>query len=228
MCFSAPASFAAGAVLISCSVATLHRAWRINAKFLPLAAFPLFFGMQQIAEGFLWLELDGSDSAPHSLSALAFLFFAYWFWPVWVPISVLVAETDLLRRRVFSVFTLLGVSGGAILYLPILENPADLQINLVRRSIRYVNPEMFSDEVTKTIARLIYTMIVCVPLLWSSHVMVRKFGLLILISVLIGFAVASHAFTSIWCFLAAGLSAYMVVVLNELARNPNPIRLHQS
>ncbi len=73
-------------------------------------------------------------------------------------------------------------------------------------------------ETYRVMARVIYAVIVCAPLMLSSQSPVRVFGFLILISVLVGFSFASYAFTSIWCFLAAGLSVYMIVVLRSLTQ----------
>ncbi|WP_319545967.1 DUF6629 family protein [Ruegeria conchae] len=218
MCFSANASFAVGGVLIASSAITIPLAWRVGVRFLPLATYPLFFGMQQVAEGFVWLGIEKHQGYESVSAAMVFLFFAYWFWPTWVPFSAAACEPYRFRQRLFIAFTVLGIAGGSLLYLPIMLNPSILQIDLIHNSIRYLNPEMFTNETSKMVARVIYAVIICVPLLLSSHPKIRVFGLLILISVLAGFFFASHAFTSIWCFFAAGLSAYMIVVLRSLEK----------
>ncbi len=218
MCYSSSASLVAGGVLIACSAITLPIAWRNSLSLLPLAGYPMFFGIQQIAEGFLWLDLEGYENSNDVLAAMVFLFFAYWFWPAWVPLSVAVAEPDPVRKRVHWVFTMFGLAGGALLYLPILLDPKILQIEFIHHSIRYSIPQVLSSETYRVMARVIYAVIVCAPLLLSSQSPLRVFGLLILISVLLGFSFASYAFTSIWCFLAAGLSVYMIVVLRSLTQ----------
>ncbi len=218
MCYSSSASLVAGGVLIACSAITLPIAWRNSLSLLPLAGYPLFFGIQQIAEGFLWLDLEGYENSNDVLAAMVFLFFAYWFWPAWVPLSVAVAEPDPVRKRVHWVFTMFGLAGGALLYLPILLDPKILQIEIIHHSIRYSIPQVLSSETYRVMARVIYAVIVCAPLMLSSQSPVRVFGFLILISVLVGFSFASYAFTSIWCFLAAGLSVYMIVVLRSLTQ----------
>lgn len=218
MCFSANASFAVGGALIACSAITMPVAWRNDARYLLLAAYPLFFGIQQVAEGFVWLGIEGRQGLSSSPAVMVFLFFAYWFWPTWVPLSAAAAEPDRFRKRLFTGFTVLGIAGGSLLYLPIMYDPGVLRIDLVQHSIRYLNPAMFTNETSITVARLIYAVVICAPLLLSSHPKVRSFGFLIVISVLAGFIFASHAFTSIWCFLAAGLSAYMIVVLRSLGK----------
>ena len=54
MCFSANASFAAGALLLGISAFTI-RAARTPAE-QPLAAIPLLFGLQQLCEGAIWCQ----------------------------------------------------------------------------------------------------------------------------------------------------------------------------
>ena len=137
MCFSSGASLAVGGVLIACSAITVPLALRNSLKLLPLSTYPLFFGIQQIAEGCLWLDLEGYDYSNGLQAATVFLFFAYWFWPTWVPLSAAIAEPDRFRKRVFTVFTLFGIVGGALLYLPLLFDPTLPQIEIVRHSIRY-------------------------------------------------------------------------------------------
>ena len=76
-------------------------------------------------------------------------------------------------------------------------------------------------EGAKLLARAIYAAIICIPLLLSSVAQVRVFGWLILGSVVFGFLFLSYAFTSVWCFLAAVLSAYIYVVLRRTPRPAN-------
>lgn len=56
MCFSATASFTAGTALVAVGGLTVHRS-RGKAE-LPLALVPMLFGVQQLTEGVLWLNMD--------------------------------------------------------------------------------------------------------------------------------------------------------------------------
>lgn len=51
MCFSAPVSFSAGAVLLGLGSAKRPRE-------LPFAAIPLLFAIQQLSEGVIWLTFS--------------------------------------------------------------------------------------------------------------------------------------------------------------------------
>jgi hypothetical protein len=61
-----------------------------SGREIPLAAFPLLFGIQQLVEGALWLRLE-SQITDWTTSVLAhgFLTFAEIVWPILVPISAL-------------------------------------------------------------------------------------------------------------------------------------------
>lgn len=221
MCFSAEASFLAGTVLVASSVPTLRLALKTDRRFLALAGFPLFFGLQQLAEGYLWISIDQTPATPALTPALFFLFFAYFFWPYWVPLSAALIEDKRSRRRLFWGIALMGAGLGLALYLPVVLDPDRLVIKLVKNSIYYANPQMFPNETSKHIARAIYAVIICLPLLGSSHRQVQVFGGLILLSVTAGFACAAYAFTSIWCFLAAWISAYIYLVIRSV-----PVKRH--
>ena len=53
MCFSATASFSAGAVLLGIGALTVKSSHR--RREMPLAAIPLLFAIQQLTEGVIWL-----------------------------------------------------------------------------------------------------------------------------------------------------------------------------
>lgn len=81
MCFSATASFASMAVLTPCGVAACQLMLADHRELLPLAAMPLFFGLQQGLEGLVWTQQNvfiGTRAA-----ALLYLSFALFFWLIW-------------------------------------------------------------------------------------------------------------------------------------------------
>ena len=63
MCFSAQASFAAGAALLPAGVYCVTVALRRQRSALPLAIVPLVFSFQQFCEGFVWVGLANEDAA---------------------------------------------------------------------------------------------------------------------------------------------------------------------
>ena len=62
MCFSATASFTAGAVLLGVGTLTLRSALASRhshrRRDLPFAAIPLLFAIQQLIEGVVWLTVS--------------------------------------------------------------------------------------------------------------------------------------------------------------------------
>lgn len=85
-------------------------------------------------------------------------------------------------------------------------------------SIVYDTRLIYDDAVSNTYLRLVYAAVICLPLLASSEARVRVFGVLITLSVLVSFLFATYAFTSVWCYLAAVVSAYVAFVVFQLPR----------
>ena len=61
MCFSPEVSFAVGGALIPAGAYCLRATWSVAPRLLPLAAMPALYGVQQAAEGFVWLGLEDDD-----------------------------------------------------------------------------------------------------------------------------------------------------------------------
>ncbi|WP_394353509.1 DUF6629 family protein [Pedobacter foliorum] len=93
MCFSAPASFAAGVGLLLVGSIAMIKAKTAAQRVL--ACIPIFFAMQQVIEGVLWLALSHAAYARWSdLVMYLFLAFAQTVWPILVPLSMLLFEKD--------------------------------------------------------------------------------------------------------------------------------------
>src|SRR5438045_5035220 len=99
MCFSAGASFTAAGALSIISLLSIKQAR--TKKIIPVALTPLFFGIQQASEGFVWITLNNGDttSALHLISMYTFLFFAAVFWPTWIPASLYWVEDSYKRKQ---------------------------------------------------------------------------------------------------------------------------------
>jgi hypothetical protein len=218
MCFSAPASFVAGGVLIPLGGIALAQAWKADRRYLTLAAFPVLFGVQQIFEGLLWRSLDDPEVPVSHAAAMAFLLFAYLLWLVLTPFAVLLVEGRTWLRRIFLGFTIFGGAYGLSLFAPLLANPDWLSVKLVRGSIVYDTQLIYDDVISKTALRLTYAAVICIPLLASTAPGVRAFGMLVTLSVLLAFLFATYAFTSIWCYFAAVVSAYIAFMMFRLPR----------
>lgn len=224
MCFSATASFAAGAVLIPLGGGALGQAWKTDRRYLTLAAFPVLFGLQQIVEGFLWQSLDDPTRPASHAAAMLFLLFAYLIWLVLTPLAAFLVEDRAWYKRAFLALTLFGGLFGLSLFAPLVVNPDWLTVGFARGSILYDTRLIYDDAVSKSLLRITYAGVICLPLLASTAPGVRTFGVLVTLSVLLAFLFATYAFTSIWCFLAAAVSAYLAFAMFRL---PNRLKLRE-
>lgn len=220
MCFSATVSFGAAAVLIPLGLHTLQRAWRSDHRFLALAAFPLFFGLQQLTEGLTWLNLGGLRPEYTQASALGFLFFVYLLWPVLVPLAARQLDDRSRSRAALLFLALFSASVGALVYLPLLLNQDGLSVTIVQHSILYEPRLLFGEQWNEWVSRTGYALIVTLPLLISPWANVRLFGALVALSLILSALYFDHAFTSVWCFFAALLSIFIRRLIRLDAQRP--------
>ena len=198
MCFSATASFSAGAVLLGIGALTLKAARR--PRELPFAAIPLLFAIQQLIEGVIWLTFRVDAPLLNAVTTHVYSFFSHVLWPVVVPVAVLLMEPAGWRRRALFVFVAAGAAVAAyLLYVlvafPIVSRPTG-------QHIEYVSPHFFA-AVTMTL----YLLSTAFSPLLSTHRMVQLFGALALLSFGAAYAFYATWFISVWCFFAALLSA---------------------
>ena len=202
MCFSATASFTAGTALSAVGGLTLRRS---RGKLeLPLAVVPLLFGVQQLAEGALWLSLRNDLPVLRSWATYTFSIFSHVLWPIFVPFAILLVETSRRRRRAIGAFQVLGIGVGLYLLYFIVRFPVTARI--YHRSIFYDSPHFFIAGVL-----VIYLLATCVSGLFSSHRCINVFGVLAFVLAVAAYEVSVKTFVSVWCFFAAVLSLLVYV-----------------
>src|SRR5262245_37133689 len=123
MCFSAEASFTAGAVLLPAGAYCLRTALCKDARYVPMALIPVAFAIQQFTEGMVWSGLEHAASGFVERASSLYLFFAIPFWPFWIPLSLLFPETRHGTRTLFSLLVLLSAVW-FWLYLPLAVDPS--------------------------------------------------------------------------------------------------------
>ena len=202
MCFSATASFTAGAGLLVIGAITI-RLSRDRAE-LPFAAIPVLFGVQQLIEGALWLTFP--DKAPLLNAILTHIYslFSHVLWPVYVPIAVLLLEPISWRRRVLAWITVAGGAVGLYLLYYLITQPLVAQVE--GQHITYISPHFYTVPVM-----IFYILSTCVSSLFSSCGTVRSFGFVSLLASGAAGAFYSVWFISVWCFFAAILSAIILL-----------------
>lgn len=215
MCFSAEASVGVAVALLPAGAYCVAAAWRKDRRYLPLAAVPVLFGLQQLCEARVWAGLDLGDPDLARVPSLGFLFFAFVFWPVWVPLAVAAVEPRGRKRWALVALGGVGAAVGAAYYLPIAAadgrglNPA-----VVGHSIRYDFSAVPAAAGWAWLAGYLGT--VCGPLLVSEERRLRPLGTAVAVSAVASYALFAYAFASVWCFLAAVLSVYLAYVFFRL------------
>ncbi len=209
MCFSATASFSAGAVLLGLGTLTLKSAHR--PRELPFAAIPLLFALQQLSEGVIWLTFRYEAPLLNTVMTHVYSFFSHALWPAYVPVAVLLIEPAGGRRRALLPFAAAGVAVGAfLLYIliifPVVSRPTG-------QHVEYVSPHFFAATVMT-----LYLLSTTVSPVISTHRTVRLFGVLAFLSFAAVYYFYANWFISVWCFFAALLSA--VVYFHFVPRRP--------
>ena len=198
MCFSATASFSAGAVLLGLGTLTLKSARCPRERLF--AAIPLLFAIQQLSEGVIWLTFRYEAPQLNAVMTHVYSFFSHVLWPAYVPLAVLLIEAPGRRRRWLLAFVATGFAVGVyLLYtlvvFPIVSRP-------IGQHIEYVSPHFFA-----AVVMTLYLLSTTVSPILSTHRMVRVFGVLALISFGAVYFFYAIWFISVWCFFAALLSA---------------------
>jgi hypothetical protein len=218
MCFSAKASFITAAALGITSIYTIKKTYKSkDLSFLLIALMPLLFGIQQLSEGFIWLFLGKNTNIDHLLSVI-FLFFAFFLWPVWVPLSLGIFEYK--RRKMFYIIAFIGLIYGLFLYGSTIFYNTSFHLHLCEKSLCYqlYHPMFNYAGVT------IYLICTILPFLVAKSNTMKIFGLLLAISAQVSAYFYIHAFTSVWCFFSAALSiyiAYMAYHLKKITKQTN-------
>lgn len=221
MCFSENVSFAASGVLLAGGAFATAKAWRISKRYLPVAAMPLFAGLQQFTEGHVWAGITTEDSVMVLRAALAFMFVTWLVWPAWIPFSVYVLEPDdSPRRPVFLLLTVIGVAFGLLLYVPHLINPAWIVVSVVRNSLAYEGTMFLDYLIPRWMTYAIYLSLIIVPPLLSRYLHIRWFAASIIVVLIADVLFFRYAYISFFCFLAGVATLHLIYIIlgNRCAR----------
>jgi hypothetical protein len=216
MCFSAGASFASGVVLSSIGIVAVKEAKKPSR--LAFASIPLLFGIQQIAEGAVWLALtDPAYAHFQNAGTSLFLIMAKVFWPAMIPLSVLLMEEDGKKKRMLSILLAMGLSVSVyytycLLFLNVMPHIAG-------HHIQYISdyPESLAVPVF-----FVYFIAAVTPLFLSSIKRTRLLGVLMFLSCLVTAIFFFQYLTSVWCFFAAIISVVVVWILKEPGHGHEP------
>ena len=215
MCFSATANFVGSAVLGTIGVATLTEVR--HRRELLLAAMPCLFALHQLTEGFVWLGLDHKlpPIVAHDAGA-AYVLYAQGLLPFLLPLSVLLIEPTLHRRRRMLGFLVLGSVLAIYILWGLIAYP--LQVSVRDHSIVYLN------AITTTAAvAMLYVIATCGALFFSGFRTLVLLGWVNLAGLIVVMLVRRYGFTSLWCAYAAAVSV-IIYFFFHLSRLQRPTR----
>lgn len=217
MCFSATASFVSGGALLMTGtyLVSLTRA-KGQQNYLALASIPLFFGIQQILEGMVWIELTKNTQSTSLIAiSLGYLFFALFFWPTWIPFSCYMIEES-SHKPLFKIVAITGFFSGIAFYVPIALQAPTLHPQIICSSIQYLGPVTKSGVEIPLVGKVWYTAITLLPILMSSNLLVAQLGVAIASLFFISHWFFNYAFLSVWCFFTALASLLILYIINKL------------
>jgi len=209
MCFSAGASFTAGVLLSAVGVANQRKVRKPEQRLFAL--IPLLFGLQQFAEGALWVTLrSGGHDWLQNAATYIFLIAALVIWPVMIPLSMWFMEEGKKRKNILASLIVIGGIVSSFYAFCLISYNVTPQINSFH--IQYI------EEFPRTIANnfsLFYPVSTVVPLFVSSVRRMWLLGILISVSWLVTAIFFAGYLTSVWCFFAALISVVIYWILSE-------------
>lgn len=207
MCFSAEASFGASAVLLGIGAVTVRKARSTPQYFL--AAIPILFSLQQCSEGILWYALSHPASGQLRDAAMyTFLVFAQAVWPVLIPLCVLLAERQPVRRKIQSV--LLGIGALFAIYFSYCLFTYPVNAVADHHHIRY---EFGFSLPGQWFYGLIYFLPTILAPFLSGMKLMRLLGAVNLVSYGIARLFYNGYVISVWCFLATVISLVALLIV---------------
>lgn len=213
MCVSASVSFGMSGLLMTGGLYAAHKASIIDKRYLPLALFPFCVGLQQLAEGLVWIAWDLHANNLLRAASLSYLFFVWIFWPVWVPYMTLVLEENDKIKKILYAFIVSGLLLGMILYLPNFWNASWLHTEIVKHSVAY-RCTLAADLIfPRSLTYLMYLACIGIPPLFSSHRALNLIGATLICSANLTYFFFSYAEISVLCFFAAAVTVYILYVI---------------
>ena len=221
MCFSAAVSFTVGAGLLAGGGYASYKAFATNKKYLPVAMMPIFAGLQQLSEGMVWVGMNSGNPQLVLWSALVFIFFTWFMWPFWIPLSVYVLEPlESRRKHLFFVFMLIGLGLGLVLYVPHLVNPDWINVSINRDALAYEGTMLLDFVLPRLTTNILYLSLIIIPPLLSRYRHVKYFGLTLIGVVVVDFLFLRYAYISFFCSLAGLGTVHLIYIIarNKCAR----------
>lgn len=176
-------------------------------------------------EGLVWVAGGQPDAAWVERFSLAYMFFSWIAWPVWVPVSVYFLEPP-RRRPLFLAFAVGGAMLGGLQYIPYFVHEGWLTTNFLRYAISYSDTQLLDALMTREATYLLYLVFIIMPLVISSDRSARIFGALVTLVLAITYFFFSFAYISVFCMGGAIMSFYLVwMIFRKDADTAPPVAL---
>ena len=217
MCFSATASFTAATLLVPTGVFSIYRAGKADRRYVAIGTLPLLFGTQQFFEGVVWVAGERGDQSLVDHASLAYMFFSWLAWPVWVPFSAYFLEPG-RRRPIFLILSIIGGMLGAIQYFPYFLHRGWLTTSFLPNAISYDATELLDFVIGRYATYVLYLLAIIAPLLLSSNRDARIFGTLVAAVFIVTYLFFQYAYISVFCAGGAIMSLYLVMAILRRGR----------
>jgi hypothetical protein len=209
MCFSAGASFIGGVIISAIGVVTIRKVHKPTQ--ILFACIPLFFGLQQLTEGFVWLSLQNPDWGwIQKPATYAFLIMAEVFWPFMTPLAILMMEKNKKRIKALRVFLVMGLS--VSVYFVFCLTMFVVTPEIKGYHIEYV--EKFPSFL-RLFVFCIYLIATITPFFISTIKRTYFLGILMAMSCVVTIIFFTQYLTSVWCFFGALLSIVILWILSD-------------
>ncbi|WP_310556270.1 DUF6629 family protein [Flavobacterium sp.] len=211
MCFSATASFTAGVVLTVIGIASIKKA---NHKSqLLFASIPFMFGVQQFAEGILWLTIPKQDYfILQKIATYFYLFFAHILWPLWVPIAILLIEKSSTRKKFQKFLVATGIAVSIYLTYCLANYPVKAVIEG-----HHINYILGYSNLMTNFWIFLYALATIAPPFFSHIKRMWILGITILISYIITQFFYENYILSVWCFFSSVISIMVYFFTKQIS-----------
>jgi hypothetical protein len=215
MCFSAGASFAGGIIISAIGAATVSKVHKSSQ--LVFASIPLFFGIQQIVEGCLWMLLPETDYVNiQKTTTYLYLILAQVLWPTIIPVSVLLMEENRKRKKLLRIFLAFGLLLSSYYAFCLIFFTVTPRIDGYHILYTTTFPDFFSIP-----AFIVYLIATITPLFISGVRRTHYLAVLMFLSCLITAIFFTQYLISVWCFFAAIISGVIYWILNDSKKEFN-------
>lgn len=150
------------------------------------------------------MTLPAGPALLNNVLTHAYSFFSHVFWPIYVPLAVLLLEPVRWRRQVLLAIALAGAAVGLYLLYVLVRLPVVAEVS--NSHMAYLSPHFYVFAVMA-----LYVLGTCVSLMVSSHSAVRLFGAAAFLSFMAAYFFYATWLISVWCFFAALLSGIVLL-----------------